>query len=560
MRELDECKAEVFRRSENRRKERKKRRNRVIAWCIPLCLLVALWSVASPPATNGGNYDGAIEITSGSTGGCKEETTNTPGSSGNHYGFVDNGTGSSGGSSVGTTNAPGNTPFRTEDSFFVIGGTNMKKISIVVIVVVLILGVLVIPFRINTMNDGGSKEYRALTYRIVHWNCLTDEGIYEKTRLYFFGDISKPIDELWAREEPNVEHRFIATVVELNSGTALVEPVEYEWERKSSDRISFGITELLDIGAEVGSVVQVTYRGAIRETYPATVDATGWEITKDLRHKEYTGQWLDKTTAEEYDYNIFNHIVITEAFSNCFFARTVMPMPYQIKLNGSLSDEWCVGDQIKITYKNAYYDRENGRVEADLLAVEASDFEIDPNACYKPVIYLYPEEETEVSVRLTLDGKLTCTYPAYGNGWTVTAQPDGTLTDAQGQTYNYLYWEGESNAQYDLSKGFCVKGEDTAAFLEDALAKLGLTRREANEFIVYWLPLMEQNPYNIISFQTDAYTNAAQLEIDPAPDTLIRVFMAWRAADIKVELPEQELTAPQRTGFTVVEWGGTEIA
>jgi len=24
-------------------------------------------------------------------------------------------------------------------------------------------------------------------------------------------------------------------------------------------------------------------------------------------------------------------------------------------------------------------------------------------------------------------------------------------------------------------------------------------------------------------------------------------------------LPEQELTAPQRAGFTVVEWGGTEI-
>ena len=75
------------------------------------------------------------------------------------------------------------------------------------------------------------------------------------------------------------------------------------------------------------------------------------------------------------------------------------------------------------------------------------------------------------------------------------------------QTYNYLYWEGETYAQYDLSKGFCVKGEDTAAFLEDALEQLGLTRREANEFIVYWLPLMEHNPYNKISFQTDIYTD-----------------------------------------------------
>ena len=61
----------------------------------------------------------------------------------------------------------------------------------------------------------------------------------------------------------------------------------------------------------------------------------------------------------------------------------------------------------------------------------------------KPVLYLYPEKETEVNVRLDYDGELTCTYPAYGeNGWTVTAAPDGTLRDKAGQTYNYLYWEG----------------------------------------------------------------------------------------------------------------------
>ena len=70
---------------------------------------------------------------------------------------------------------------------------------------------------------------------------------------------------------------------------------------------------------------------------------------------------------------------------------------------------------------------------------------------------------------------------------------------------------------------------------------------------------MEQNPYNIISFQTDIYTDAATLKINPAPDTLIRVFMVWKTSDAFVELPEQELTAPERSGFTVIEWGGTEV-
>ncbi len=178
----------------------------------------------------------------------------------------------------------------------------------------------------------------------------------------------------------------------------------------------------------------------------------------------------------------------------------------------------------------------------------------------KPVIYLYPEKEAEVNVRLDYDGELTCTYPAYGeDGWTVTAAPDGTLTDKNGQTYNYLYWEGVSNGDCDFSRGFCVPGENTAAFLEESLEKLGLTRREANEFIVYWLPRMEANAFNLIAFQFDDYTSRARLTITPQPDSLLRVFMAWRPLAEPVEIPEQDLPAFQRTGFAAVEWGGTEL-
>ena len=177
----------------------------------------------------------------------------------------------------------------------------------------------------------------------------------------------------------------------------------------------------------------------------------------------------------------------------------------------------------------------------------------------KPVIYLYPEATTAVSVRLDYDGQLTCTYPSYENGWAVTAAPDGTLTDAKGQTYNYLYWEGETAAEYDLTEGFCVAGADTAAFLEDALTQLGLTRREANEFIVYWLPRMEGNPYNQISFQQEAYTDSAKLTVTPAPDSILRVFMVWKPLDKPVDIPAQTLPAFERHGFTLVEWGGAKV-
>ncbi len=436
----------------------------------------------------------------------------------------------------------------------------MKKKIWIPIMIVAVLAVLLIPIPTGVYKDGGTRVYSALTYKIVDWNRMVSaDETYDATRIYFLPNNMKSIDRLWAYEEDKVIHSFIATILEINDSTVLVEPIESEIERKSSDQISFGVQDLADIDAEVGSVVKVSYTGGIMETYPAKIHATNWSISDDLRHLEYNEPWIDKEKAEAYDTKIFDHIRITKIYSNCFFARTVIPMPYEIKMNGSLSEEWCVGDQISCTYENTYYDDKNQRVEADMLTVEASDWEPDPNVAYKPVIYLYPEEETEVSVKLHLDGELTCTYPAYCSGWKVTALPDGTLKDANGQTYNYLYWEGETNAQWDMSQGFCVKGTDTAAFLEEALDKLGLTRREANEFIVFWLPMMENNPYNIIAFQAECYTEAAQLEVIPAQDTLIRVFMTWKASNEFVELQEQKLNAPDRAGFTVVEWGGTEI-
>ena len=178
----------------------------------------------------------------------------------------------------------------------------------------------------------------------------------------------------------------------------------------------------------------------------------------------------------------------------------------------------------------------------------------------KPVIYLYPEEETAVTVTLDYDGQLTTTYPAYNNGWSVTAEPDGTLYDQQGREYSYLFWEGIPDTEYDFSQGFCVPGEETAEFLRCTLEKLGLTAREFNEFIVYWLPQMEGNAYNLIAFQSDDYTDHARLTISPEPESILRVFMAWQPLQEPVEIIPQDLPSFERTGFTVVEWGGVRVS
>ena len=178
----------------------------------------------------------------------------------------------------------------------------------------------------------------------------------------------------------------------------------------------------------------------------------------------------------------------------------------------------------------------------------------------KPVIYLYPTEPTFVTVELHYNGVLDFTYPAYNNGWSVMAYPDGTLVDCHdNKEYSYLFWEGHSKADYDLSKGFVVKGEDTITFLQDKLSYIGLTPREYNEFIVYWAPQMQSNAYNLIAFQGSAYTDTAELFIDPAPDSILRVFMAFMSLDKPVEIEEQVLVSFERSGFTVIEWGGCEL-
>ena len=180
----------------------------------------------------------------------------------------------------------------------------------------------------------------------------------------------------------------------------------------------------------------------------------------------------------------------------------------------------------------------------------------------KPVIYLYPEQETDVHVELELtDSELSTTYPKYNNGWDVTAYPDGTLVNkADGTHHRYLFWDSvNSRTQFDYSKGFCVPGSDTERFLKEKLTYMGLNEEEMNEFIVYWLPKLEHNAYNLIAFQSDAYTNVAKLTVTPAPDSECRIFMAYVPLETPIEIEPQQLETFERKGFALVEWGGLEL-
>jgi len=178
--------------------------------------------------------------------------------------------------------------------------------------------------------------------------------------------------------------------------------------------------------------------------------------------------------------------------------------------------------------------------------------------CGKPVIYLYPEKTTNISVQLKPAGGFTKTEPAYGSGWNVVASPNGQLKNlADGKTYPYLFWEGRGGIYPEMDQGFVVAQQDVHTFLVTSLAKLGLNDQESKDFIEFWEPLMKDSPYYKVSFHgTDIMDQLAPLSISPKPDTIIRILMDYKPLDKKISLKPQRLGHIPRTGYTVIEWGG----
>lgn len=184
----------------------------------------------------------------------------------------------------------------------------------------------------------------------------------------------------------------------------------------------------------------------------------------------------------------------------------------------------------------------------------------------KPVIYVYGAEDgQEVKVRLDASDEMLCEYPKRDEDgyWRVKADKDGRLIIDE-EEYNYIFWESRyKDVSLDFSKGYCIKGSDSREFLENKLEEIGLNRKEANEFIVYWLPRLEKNEYNLISFQDELYKEHYKLSIEPETKNTLRVYMTFKGIESAVKIEEQDLSKIKgdfkRDGLYIVEWGGSEI-
>lgn len=180
-----------------------------------------------------------------------------------------------------------------------------------------------------------------------------------------------------------------------------------------------------------------------------------------------------------------------------------------------------------------------------------------PTECGKPVIYLYPEREMDVTVRLPLSVHITKSEPLYPEGgWSVRARPDGSLTMMDGASYGSLYWEGTGVGYAVPKDGFVVKDGEVEKFFTGTLPRYGLNERETREFMDFWVPKMSGAPYYRVSFLTSAWSQAAPLSVTPRPQRSIRLFMDWQRMSAPISIPKPAIVTPDRVGFTLVEWGG----
>ncbi len=184
----------------------------------------------------------------------------------------------------------------------------------------------------------------------------------------------------------------------------------------------------------------------------------------------------------------------------------------------------------------------------------------EPIITFKPVIYLYPEEATDIALSVDIhDGKHPFYYPKYKDEWKCTAQPNGTLT-IEDEQYRYLFWEAEQAdhlQEIDVNEGFVVAGTEAVSFLEAKLKEVGFTSEERADFITFWGPKLAANDQNLVRFEwNETCDKFADLNISPKPDHIYRFYIFMSALDGNIDLQPQILPQFERNGFVVLEWGG----
>lgn len=177
----------------------------------------------------------------------------------------------------------------------------------------------------------------------------------------------------------------------------------------------------------------------------------------------------------------------------------------------------------------------------------------------KPAIYLYPQETSLVKVKIGPSvGQRTITIPPYdpATGWQVIANSNGTIYWGS-MLYSHLFYEAMTEYPEMPDEGWIIDGGDITNQLYTIGREMGLNDSESQELSRYWTNKLKSSPYYYVGLIDESEIDRLEpLEIEPKPETLIRMRFYFKALSEPVVVKNPQSTLVERKGFTVVEWGG----
>ena len=173
----------------------------------------------------------------------------------------------------------------------------------------------------------------------------------------------------------------------------------------------------------------------------------------------------------------------------------------------------------------------------------------------KPNIYIYPTQSIKLDVYLSfpMGGSVVQSIPQYENGWSVSLDTSGLIDNE----YHYLFYECQVPNLFQKEKGWIIKKENLEAFFRENLTQTGFIEPEIEDFIEYWIPILNYSSEYILYPQySKDILPLIELTLSKQPKCMLRYFYLIEE-NLKGISTLESPTIPDfnRNGFTVAEWG-----
>lgn len=174
----------------------------------------------------------------------------------------------------------------------------------------------------------------------------------------------------------------------------------------------------------------------------------------------------------------------------------------------------------------------------------------------KPNIYIYPEEESFLSITLEFPkgGRVIASIPEYGNGWSFSVNPEGIIDN----DYEFLFYESSQPDVWQIKKGWCINKAKLSEFFTSNLREFGFVGREIEDFNDYWVPRFQTSEYYCFYPQDKSILDRViEINVSTEPDNILRLFYLVEESviDKSTSLLTPEIEEFSRDGFYITEWG-----